>query len=191
MRPASTRSGCQGGFTLVEISIALVLLMLALLLASQLLMETSQLFAETSGESTDTPVPLVISRIRGDVQGSAGAYPLVAEDGTLVAVNLDGGPQGRIVYQKRGPDLFRTVVPANGDPPEAPTLLWPGVVGWSCQVVPGASGINLLDLSVTYLRHTTPHTPLAVLPAYRGPGTEALTQRLFLLPRGGGLGNTW
>jgi len=36
-----------------------------------------------------------------------------------------------------------------------------------------------------------PHTPLAVMPDYRGPLTEGLTQRLYLLPRGGGLGDTW
>ena len=191
MRPASMRSEGEGGFTLVEISIALVLLMLALLLAAQLLMETSQLFAETSGESTDTPVPLVISRIRGDVQGAAGAYPEVAEDGSLIAVTMVGGPVGRIVYTKQGLDLVRTVVPEGGAPPGPPAVLWRGVTGWSCRLVPGASGINLLDLAITYRRRTTPHTPLAVLPAYRGPAVEELTQRLFLLPRGGGLGDAW
>jgi prepilin-type N-terminal cleavage/methylation domain-containing protein len=176
----------QDGFTLVEMSIALVLLMLGLMLAAQILMETSQLFAENAGEAQDTPVPLVISRIRGDVQGSTAASPMVLEDGSL-ALNLVGGPEGQVIYVKRGTDLYRRVVPPIGAEPP-PTVLWRGVTAWSCQVVPGT---GLLDLQVTYRRRTVPHTPLAVMPAYRGPLTEELTQRLYLLPRGSGLGDTW
>jgi prepilin-type N-terminal cleavage/methylation domain-containing protein len=176
----------QGGFTLVEMSIALVLLMLGLMLATQVLMETSQLFAETAGEAQDTPVPLVIARIRGDVQGAADAAPILLEDGSL-AVQMVGGPEGQVIYERRGSDLYRRVLPmAGAEPP--PTVLWRGVTAWSCQLVPGT---RLLDLQVTYRRRTAPHTPLAVMPAYRGPITEELTQRLYLLPRGGGLGDTW
>ncbi|HSS48920.1 MAG TPA: prepilin-type N-terminal cleavage/methylation domain-containing protein [Thermoanaerobaculia bacterium] len=180
--------GAQGGFTLIEISIALVLMMLGLLLAAQLLMETSKLFAETSGEAIDTPVPLVLARIRGDVQGSAAAAPVLQVDGSLAAITMLGGPDGEVVYAKQGTDLFRSVVPSNGDPPKPPSLLWRGVTAWSCQLVPGT---NVVDLQVTYRRRSVPHTPLAVLPAYRGALTEELTQRMFLLPRGGGLGASW
>jgi prepilin-type N-terminal cleavage/methylation domain-containing protein len=177
----------QDGFTLVEMSIALVLLMLGLAIATQVLMETSRLFAETAGEAQDTPVPLVIARIRGDVQGAADASPLLLEDGSLAAVQMVGGPEGQVIYERRGTDLYRRVLPTSGGEPP-PTLLWRGVTAWSCQVVPGT---RLLDLQVTYRRRTVPHTPLAVMPAYRGPLTEELTQRLYLLPRGGGLGDTW
>jgi len=179
----------QGGFTLIEISIALLLLMLGLALAAQLLMETSKLFAETSGEAIDTPVPLVLSRIRGDVQGSAAAAPVLQVNGSLAAITMVGGPEGEVVYARQGTDLFRSIVPSNGDPPRPPALLWRGVTAWSCQIVPGTT--SLVDLQVTYLRRTVPHTPLAVLPAYRGPLTEELTQRMYLLPRAGGLGDTW
>jgi hypothetical protein len=188
MRPPRSVSRGQAGFTLIEISIALLLMMLGLLLAAQLLMETSKLFAETSGEAIDTPVPLVLARIRGDVQGSAAAAPVFQLDGTLAAITMVGGPQGEVIYAKQGTDLFRSIVPPNGDPPPPPVLLWRGVTAWSCQIVPGTS---LVDLQVTYRRRTVPHTPLAVLPAYRGPLTEELTQRMYLLPRAGGLGNTW
>jgi hypothetical protein len=189
MRQPRKDSVGQGGFTLIEISIALLLLMLGLLLAAQLLMETSKLFAETSGEASDTPVPLVLARIRGDVQGSAAAAPVLQVDGSLAAITMVGGPEGEVVYAKQGTDLFRSIVPANGDPPGPPVLLWRGVTAWSCQIVPGTT--SLVDLQVTYRRRTVPHTPLAVLPAYRGPLTEDLTQRMYLLPRGGGLGDTW
>src|SRR3954471_23650575 len=104
----------QDGFTLVEMSIALVLLMLGLMLATQVLMETSQLFAETAGEAQDTPVPLVIARIRGDVQGAADASPLLLEDGSLGAVDMVGGPEGQVIYERRGTDLYRRVLPTAG-----------------------------------------------------------------------------
>jgi len=187
MRVSRHYFGDQGGFTLIEISIALVLMMLGLLLAAQLLMETSKLFAETSGEAIDTPVPLVLSRIRGDIQGSATAAPVLQVDGSLAAITMLG-PEGEVVYAKQGTDLYRSVLPSNGEPPQPPALLWRGVTAWSCQIVPGT---NLVDLEVTYLRRSVPHTPLAVLPAYRGPRTEVLTQRMYFLPRGGGLGETW
>lgn len=177
----------QAGFTLVELSISLVLLLLGLLLAAQLLEETAQLFTETAGEAGDTPVPLVIARIRGDIQGSVGAYPVLAEDGTLARVVITGHPEGEIVYWKEGPTLYRIVTP-DGSPPQPPAPLWRGVTDWGFNLVPGT---RLVDLSVVYRRRNVPRTPLAMIPALRGRPYEELTQRLFLVPRGAGLGETW
>ena len=75
-----------GAYSLI--SIALLLMMVGLLLAAQLLMETSKLFAETAGEASDTPVPLVLARIRGDVQVSAAAAPVLQLDGSLGAITM-------------------------------------------------------------------------------------------------------
>jgi prepilin-type N-terminal cleavage/methylation domain-containing protein len=186
MRGASPVRSGQAGFTLIELSVSLAVLLVGLALAAQLLMETAQLFAEASGESLDTPVPLVIARIRGDVQGAAGAYPVFAADGSLVRVVMQG-LAGQIFYEKLGLALYRTVELDDGSPPRT-TLLWPGVTGWSCQRIEPK---GLIALEVTYRRRSVPHTPLPVLPAVRGPVTEALTQRMFLLPRGAGLGETW
>jgi prepilin-type N-terminal cleavage/methylation domain-containing protein len=178
------RSG-RAGFTLIELSISLAILLIALALASQLLMETAQLFAESSGESLNAPVPLLIARIRGDVQGSTGVVPIY-DAGVLVRVDVQGR-DGRIYYEKMGVALYRTFEPWDGSPPRT-ALLWPGVTGWSCDRLE-PKGLILLE--VTYRRRSTPHTPLPTLPALRGPLTETLTQRMFLLPRGAGLGETW
>jgi prepilin-type N-terminal cleavage/methylation domain-containing protein len=176
----------EAGFTLVEMTISLSLLLVALLLAAQVLEETSQLFAETSGEALDAPVSLVIARIRADVLGSLGVVPIPDEDGNLVGVSIQGfGHQ--ILYRKLGDALFRTVVPQNGDPPGKPVLLWRGVKAWSCQI----QGPRLVELEVTYQRRTVSRSPLPALPAFRGPVQEDLTQRMYLLPRGAGLGDTW
>lgn len=186
MRGGSPSRPGQDGFTLIELSISLVLLLLGLAIASQLLMETSQLFAETTGESLDTPVPLVIARIRADVQGAAAVYPVLDDDGSLVQIVMQG-VDGQITYGRAAGDLYRTVEVDAGSP-EQTGLLWRGVTGWSCRQI-GPKG--LVELAVTYRRRTTPHTPLPALPAIRGPVTEELTQRMFLLPRGAGLGGTW
>jgi hypothetical protein len=170
----------------VETAISLVLLLLALTLAAQILLETSQLFAETSGEGLDTPVPLVIARIRGDVQAAQGASLLLDEDGALDALVLQGLGE-RILYRKQGNALYRGVVPLNGDPPGRPVLLWPGVTRWDCRIL----GSNLVDLEVAYRRRTVPRSPLPALPAFRGAVKEELTQRMYFLPRGAGLGDTW
>ncbi len=190
--PAKNRAATWGrpygeaGFTLVEICVSMALLLVALLLAAQILMETSQLFAETSAEALDAPVPLVTARIRADVLGSTGVFPITDEDGTLDSVSVQGLSR-RIVYQKVGDALFRTVVPLNGDPPEKPVLLWRGVTDWYCRI----HGSNLVELAVAYHRRTVPHSPLPTLPGLRGLATEELTQKMYLLPRGAGLGDTW
>ncbi len=186
MRAAPAARSGQAGFTLIELSISLVLLLLALALSAQLLMETSQLLAETSGESLDTPVPLVIARIRGDVQGAVGAWPVLDAEGALVRVVIQRFDE-QILYEKTGPALYRRVIPIGGEP-RRPGLLWRGVTDWSCRQLHLK---GLIELEVTYRRRSEPHTPLPALPASRGALTERLTQRIFLLPRGGGLGETW
>jgi prepilin-type N-terminal cleavage/methylation domain-containing protein len=174
----------QRGFTVVELSISLLILLLALALAADLFLETSKLLAYTSGEALDAPVPLVIARIRADVQGSVGVVPVLTEDGALEAILVQELDR-RIVYEKRGDALYRRIVPASGGPPSEPQLLWPAVSGWSCRIV----GANLVHLEVTYRRRAVPRSPLPTLD--RGPATEELTQKMFLLPRGAGLGETW
>jgi prepilin-type N-terminal cleavage/methylation domain-containing protein len=184
LRPSP--SARQGGFTLVELLISLVLLVLALTLAAQLLLEASKLFAETSGEALDTPVPLAIARIRGDIQGATRVVPMLDKEGVLVQVAIQGY-DGQIFYSKEGDTLYRTFVPRD-EMPQDPAPLWRGVKTWSCARLPGT---RLIDLEVLYTRRSTARTPLPTLPVDRGPLEETLTQRMFLLYRGGGMGGTW
>jgi prepilin-type N-terminal cleavage/methylation domain-containing protein len=176
----------QQGFSLLEMMIVLVLLMVGLMIAADLLMETSQLFAETSGEALDTPVPLVIARIRGDIQGGIGVGTVLSEDGTLDKVQIQGAGE-QIVYEKNGDALYRTVL-ADAAPSQGSQLLWRGVSDWNCRVEPGTT---LVELSVTYSRRATPRSPLPGMPVDRGAISQQLTQTMFFVPRGGGLGDTW
>jgi prepilin-type N-terminal cleavage/methylation domain-containing protein len=171
----------DAGFTLIEVAVALVLLLAGLLIAVDLLMETARLFAETSGEALDTPVPLAIARIRDDIVGSSSVTPEYTEDGKLDRIRI-GAPGAEIDYEKVGDSLYRLVVPASG-PAKDPETLWRAVTDWSCT----AGGRSTpVWFSVTYQRRTTPHTPLAVLPAYRGALRETRVEKLYMLPRGAG-----
>jgi prepilin-type N-terminal cleavage/methylation domain-containing protein len=89
----------QAGFTVIEMTIALVLLLVGLMIAADLLMESSRMFVETSGEALDTPAALTDARIRNDVQGATSVTPQISRtDGSLVAVHVQGGGED-VVYQ--------------------------------------------------------------------------------------------
>lgn len=181
MRLLSSRRR-QAGFTIIEMMIALVLLLVGLMIAADLLMESSRMFVETSGEALDTPAPLADARIRADIQGATSVTPQLSPiDGKLDSIHVRGGGE-EIVYQKTGDAIYRVVYPASG-PPQDPVILWRGVTAWSCEA--GSQDAPAL-LSVTYARRSTPHTPLPVMPVYRGPLSEEVTEVLYILPRGNG-----
>src|SRR6476469_9878329 len=105
--------------------VALVLLIAGLLIAADLLMETARLFAETSGEALDTPVPLAIARIRGDMEGSTAVVPELDPQDKLVRIRIRTAG-AEIDYEKLGDVLYRVVQPDSGDAAD-PETLWSGV----------------------------------------------------------------
>ena len=183
MRPLSS-SRRQAGFTIVEMLVALVLLLVGLMITADLLMESSRLFLETAGEALDNPAPLAAARMRADIQGATSVTPLLSplDHHTLIGVDVQGGGQ-EIVYQKIDDTIYRSVILFPGSPPQDPVPLWRGVTFWSCEAG-GTDAPVILD--ITYSRRTTPHTPLPVLPVYRGPLAENAKEILYVLPRGNG-----
>jgi prepilin-type N-terminal cleavage/methylation domain-containing protein len=182
MRPLSSRRR-QAGFTIVEMMVALVLLLVGLLIAADLLDESSRLFVETAGEALDNSAPLAIARMRADIQSATSVTPQFSPlDGALTGVSIGGGGQ-EIVYQKIGDIIYRNVSLFPGGPPQDPVPLWRRVTFWNCD--PGSMDSPAI-LTIKYTRRTTPHTPLPVLPAYRGPLQEEVKEVLYVLPRGNG-----
>lgn len=183
MRLRSSRRR-QAGFTLIEMMIALVLLLVGLIIAADLLDESSRLFVETAGEALDNPAPLAVARMRGDIQNATSVTPQLSPlDGTLDSVDVRGGGQ-EVVYEKSGDTIYRTAYSSSpGAPPQDPVTLWRGVTSWDCAA--GGKDVPAI-LTITYKRRTTPHTPLPVMPAYRGPLQEEITEVLYVLPRGNG-----
>jgi prepilin-type N-terminal cleavage/methylation domain-containing protein len=171
----------DAGFTLIEMTVALVLLLAGLLIAADLLMETARLFAETSGEALDTPVPLALARIRADMVSASSVTTDLTPEGKLDRVRIQTAGE-EIDYQRLGDSLYRLVLPDSGLAAD-PEALWHGVTDWSC--TEGGTS-NPVWFSVTYTRRTTPHTPLPVLPVYRGALAETRIEKFYVLPRGNG-----
>jgi prepilin-type N-terminal cleavage/methylation domain-containing protein len=174
------------GFTLIEVLVSLVLLMLAFALAAQLLMETSQMLADAAGEQIESSVPLAVARLRGDVLGSASFTVLNDPDGGPPRLLLEGHPAGAVLYEQDGSEIHRLLLDDAGKADEESVLLR-GVLGWQCVAV----APRLLLVDIRYQRRGQRPSPLPGLPAFRAPGTEEKTERLLVVPRGAGLGESW
>jgi prepilin-type N-terminal cleavage/methylation domain-containing protein len=184
---APARGGGAAGFTLVEVLVSLVLLLLALALAAQLLGETRQMFADAAREELDPAAALIATRLRGDVQGAAGAVALQGADLSCASLELVGTPEGTIVYTLVGTTLMRSVQTAGGATRQAVVLR--GATSFNCQNLPG-NGVSMVRLDYQYGRSRTRRSPLPLLPAYWGPRQEQVSETLFLTPRGAGLGGS-
>lgn len=174
------------GFTLIEVLVSLVLLMLAFALAAQLLMETSQMLADAAGEQIESSVPLAVARLRGDVLGSSSFTVLNDPDGGPPRLLLEGHPAGAVLYEKDGGEIHRLLLDDAGKP-GAESVLLRGVRGWQCVAV----APRLLLVDIRYQRRGQRPSPLPGLPAFRAPGTEEKSERLLVVPRGAGMGESW
>ena len=183
LRVAPTRR--QAGFTLIELLISLVLLLVAIGIAADLLVETEQVFVDSAAEQLDPLVPLIVARIRDDVQQSAG-YSVVPPLGPTTQLVLLGHPEGTVVYQKEGRDLVRLRLDEEGVTTGTWTVLR-DVVSWSAQV----QTARLLRFEISYRVHAGRRSPLPTVPGERGPTSEVHTEALFVALRGGGLGASW
>jgi prepilin-type N-terminal cleavage/methylation domain-containing protein len=180
----------QGGFTLVEVLVSLLVLLVVTAVAAQLLTESAQTFADIAGEQLDPIVPTALNLIRADVEQASSVVPSAAAPlpcGVLVAL---GGPLGTVSYTFDGKTLRRTVIDAAGKVLWDTTLLRQ-VTNWTCQAQVSATGAVVVQLSLTYNRRALCHTPLTVLPAYQGSFVTSRTESFFVTLRGGGLGTTW
>jgi prepilin-type N-terminal cleavage/methylation domain-containing protein len=181
------RSG-QAGFTLIEMSVSLVLLFIGMMMAAELLMESAQLFATTSREANEMSVPLAIAGLRADAQGADFASAAITEEGDLAFlsfVSRDAAGREQVIrYLKNDTLLLREVNRIDGA--EQPLTVWTNVTHWKCEINGG-----LVDLEIDYIRRALPRSPLPGLPVDRGPRAELRTERMFFLTRGRGLGSSW
>jgi hypothetical protein len=177
--------GCGGGFVLIELLVALVLLLVAIAIAAGVLVETGQVFVDSAAEQLDPLVPLVVARIRDDVQQSSG-YTVLPPLGPTDQLVLLGHPGGTLVYQKQGADLVRTRLDEEGVTTET-RLVLRDVVGWQVD----AQAAQLLRFELRYRVHAARRSPLPTVPGQRGPTSRVRTEAFFFALRGGGLGTSW
>ncbi len=182
------RRRARGGFTLVEVLIALVVLMVGLAIATGLLGEAQQMLADVVREARDPAAALVATRLRGDIESASSAT--VRRDPELDRERLElAGPQGRVVLEANGGELLRTVLGADGTPLGTAVLLQ-RLEEFRPTILAGDVGA-LVCLEYAYRRSRLRRSPLPLLPGQWGPREETVRETLCLTPRGAGLGGGW
>ena len=137
-----------GGFSLLEVVVALLLVGLVLLLATRLLREVHLTSLEVQRTLPDSVPQFAIQLLRHDIQRSR-RTSTVPGDGPLGLEQADGS---RVVYDESVGRLVRTVVAADG------SVLGERVVlrdvwrwSWHDALIPG-----LIELQIGYRRHQEP-----------------------------------
>jgi prepilin-type N-terminal cleavage/methylation domain-containing protein len=167
----------QAGFTILELTVALVVLLVAVLMACDLLDESARLLHHSVRRARDPWTLLTTELLRNDLRGGT---PLPAGPGVGPPLQLitDEG----LVTWELGPrdELLRGV---SGGPVR--TLLR-GVSGWQWRLLPGpAVEVELrLHLSSPYLRQAGGRLPRA------DPG-EDITLHWLVVTRGGASSARW
>jgi len=178
------RRAAEGGFSLIELLVALVLVGLGLALAAQLLMETSQMLADAAAEQTETALPLARARLRTDIQACHSAMTVPGLAGPELW--LVGHPAGTVRYRKVGREIRRDVAAGVG--------VWEGeavAMGNVQSFVVLSVTTELVAVEIHVLRRAVRHSPLPAVPGVRGPADEERLETLVVAPRGGGLELGW
>ena len=178
------RRAAEGGFSLIELLVALVLVGLGLALAAQLLMETSQMLADAAAEQTETALPLARAHLRTDIQACRSAMTVPGLAGPELW--LVGHPAGTVRYRKVGREIRRDVAAGVG--------VWEGeavAMGNVQSFVVLSVTTELVAVEIHVLRRAVRHSPLPAVPGVRGPADEERLETLVVAPRGGGLELGW
>ena len=170
----------QRGFTLLELTVALLVTGLILLLAVQLLGEVQAVMVQAQRSAPDPLPELAVQLLRTDIQRSTSiASP--AGSGPLRLGLPDGGC---VTYDAVLGELLRVVVAADGTI-QGQRLLIRNVItwGWHDSLAPG-----LIEVQVGFQRHREPGwRRFGGLGRVRDPGlrTESLTVRFMQRARPG------
>ncbi len=182
------RRRVEGGFTLVEVLVALLVLLVGLAIAAGLLGEAQQMLADVVREARDPAAALVASRLRADIESASSAA--VRRDPERDRDRLDlVGPDRRVVLAAVDGELLRTVLGADGAPLGTAVLLQ-RLEEFRPTILAGDVGA-LVCLEYAYRRSRLRRSPLPLLPGQWGPREETARETLCLTPRGAGLGGGW
>jgi prepilin-type N-terminal cleavage/methylation domain-containing protein len=167
------------GFTLLELLVALGVLLLATVMIGGMLDEARILAGEAGRDLVAPDAAIALARLRRDLRGAASARGgLFATGSPLV---LEGHPAGRIVYQRVGRRLERSLTEAGGGGTFTATVL-EGVAAWSWSET--APGLVEIELAVRLPGRGRGR-------AWQAAQSRLESHRLAVVLRGAGRGRSW
>jgi prepilin-type N-terminal cleavage/methylation domain-containing protein len=175
-----TRARSQGGFSLIELAVSLVVIGLVLALAAQLLGEAQLTFVTVARENRTSAPAIALQWLRQDLRAArsvGGGASWVPSSGPLELLR----GQGWIVYQLEGESLRRTAYDLSNLPGPARPILG-DVVSWSWRRP--SSGL----VEVTVLQREPLARLLRVRADLARPASETHALRLTIAQRGQAVG---
>ena len=168
-----------GGYSVVELLVALALTVVVVLVAGQLVAEAVELFGTAGQQVRDPAVILTVATVRRDIQDSTGlvSAPVVGWSTAPLDLLSWDGQRVRICHQ--GDALVRIPLDAMGRP-TGRRVLCRGVTAWWWRMV----STSILDVRFTILEHPDP------VPGRRSTARRRTEFRRFAI-RGGSHGRSW
>ncbi|HYL04807.1 MAG TPA: prepilin-type N-terminal cleavage/methylation domain-containing protein [Thermoanaerobaculia bacterium] len=188
-RSGATGGRREGGFTLVELVVSMLLFVVVVSIAAELLGEAQQMLVDAGREALDPAAALIAMRLRADVQGASAAVAAQNPDLSCAFLELSGQPPGPIFYRLVAGDLVRSVLDGSGAPLGSAVLLH-RTTSFRC-ATSSLGGPTVVLLDYGYRRSRTRRSPLMLVPGLWAPALEAVHESLILTPRGAGLGASW
>jgi hypothetical protein len=141
----------EGGFSVLELVVAMTIMVFALLMACDLLDESARYLSHSVRRARD-PLPLLASELlRNDLRA---AMPVIGSGCDDVELTLVVPGEGTVVWHRRGSQLWRW----HGGT-DRPKLV--GLRQWRWCLLPGAVEVRLdLEASGTWLTHSRAGVPL-------------------------------
>lgn len=172
----------QGGFSLIETLVALLLFLFGVLLATQLLLETSRRLRDGYARDLESPVAPARARLRADLEAAVSGRCERDAEGVATAVRAYGHPTGTVVYQLEDGILWRFLEAE----PAARARVIAGLTGFAC-----ADSGPLVGLELSGRRRALRRSPLVGAPGDLLAASEPWAETLWVAPRGGGRGSRW
>jgi prepilin-type N-terminal cleavage/methylation domain-containing protein len=190
VRARNAERRAAAGFSLLEVSVSLVLVALALLLAAELLMDAQVSFVAAAREARAEDPRLLASALRGDFGGAQGVveagFPGAWSAGPLtLAFGAPESPSGWARYRRVGLAIERERFDSLGGTPIRRRMLG-AVTGWRWRE--DAAGAGLFELVVLYSEPRPPRWGLRMGLVEGLPSVVPRALRLSLGLRGVGGG---
>lgn len=177
----------QGGFSLLELLIVMVISGVALMLASRLFLEAQSRLAHEGKRQAEPVGQLAAEQLQADIRMADGVEATLFPGWLSRELVLLGHPAGRVSYLREGDQLVRRVERQrrDGTVDRGQRVILDDLTVFRWRPAPG----GMVDVELSF-RRTGRLRGLAAGGNWTGEVTDRETRRLRVLPRGGG-GGRW